>query len=311
MDSPSQSLSTIQRWMQAVIQHPGGIEAALADHPAEPHPIAACRDVTTVILPSTRQTSAQRLQIYADAYFSRLLEVLLSEFPALAHALGDELFTEFAAGYLQEHPSQSYSLSELGLHFPAHLKATRPPREADEPDWADFLIDCCQLERIYAEVFDGPGPERPTNSRWPMDFASLTPESFAEARLRMVPWLRLVAVRFPVESYISAVRRGDAPDIPAPRATYLVVSRRDYIVRRVPVSHAEFRVLSALQKGATIGEALLAAADTGAIEASSDEQVKQWFTAWTAAGYLQGIEGPSEIHPVARRQANDRQHGNA
>lgn len=286
---PDHSLPTIQRWMQAVIQHPNGVEAGVAAQ--------ACLSVTvetleTVVPRTSLQTSTQRLQIYADAYFARLLEVLRSEFPALAHALGEELFAEFVAGYLQDYPASSYTLSDLGAKFPEHLVATRPPREADEPDWADFLIDCCRLERLYAEVFDGPGPEFWFDTAIQPDWANIDPGEFAASRLVLAPWVRLIALRYPVHEYISATRRQESPQIPAPRATWLVVSRREYVVRRAPVPSAEFYLLTALRSGVPVGTALasLAASDGG--DDITVDAVEGWFAAWAAAGYLEGWTDP-------------------
>ncbi len=286
---PDYSLPTIQRWMQAVIQHPNGVEAGVA---AETRLSVTLETLETVVPRTSLQTSLQRLQIYADAYFARLLEVLRSEFPALAHALDEELFAEFVAGYLQAHPASSYTLSDLGAKFPEYLVATRPPREADEPDWADFLIDCCRLERLYAEVFDGPGPELLLQTVPQPDWANIDPGEFAASRLILAPWVRLIALRFPVHEYISATRREESPEIPAPQATWLVVSRREYIVRRAPVPPAEFYLLTALRSGVPVGTALasLAASDRG--EDITVEIVEGWFAAWAAAGYLEGRADP-------------------
>jgi hypothetical protein len=59
-----------------------------------------------------------RLAIYGTAYYARLLECLLEEFPVLVHALGEELFDAFAVGYLQKYPSRSYTLNDLATNIP-------------------------------------------------------------------------------------------------------------------------------------------------------------------------------------------------
>lgn len=290
MPASGTTLSRIQTWMQAVIQHPGGIDSGIHDSSAQAQLAIQPAHLNHVILPSLRQTSAERLQIYADAYFARLLEVMKGEFPALLYALEEDLFAEFALGYLQAHPSQSYTLSDLGGNFPAHLEATRPSRESDEPDWADFLIDCSRLERTYAEVFDGPGPESllPDSSGTP--WQGLTPEQFPKSRLKIAPWVRLVALRFPAQEYISAIRRHESPSIPEPAETWLVVSRRDFVVRRVPVPHAEYEVLQSLRAGETVESALEPLWKSESSTETASRRVEQWFAAWTSAGYFQGFD---------------------
>lgn len=288
MTDQSVNLSTLQRWMQAVIQHPGQVATGIEQPPAQAALALDPAALPTVILPSSQQTSAQRLQIYADAYLARLLEVLTHEYPALQHALGAELFAGFALQYLQAHPSMSYTLGQLGARFPEYLAKTRPTRESSVPDWSDFLIDCCRLERLYAEVFDGPGPERsPAHCHaLPTD---LTAEQFLRQRLQLVEWVQLIALQFPVQEYITAVRHDLAPEIPPPAATWLVVTRRDYRVRRFAISHAEFVVLSAFQRGASVIEALEALSTTAVVTHPTPNDIQSWFQDWTSRGFFRVV----------------------
>ena len=158
------SLDQLQRWMQSVITHPAGIEAGvMSDSSREASEVGAGR-LDEVVLPSQRLSSADRLRVYGNAYFARLLECLRAEFPAMVKALGEEAFEGLAFGYLLKHPSCSDTLTRLAATLPEYLEETRPPRESLEsgvdsneetaPDFADFLIDLARLERTYSEVFD-------------------------------------------------------------------------------------------------------------------------------------------------------------
>lgn len=288
MTDQSVNLSTLQRWMQAVIQHPGQVTVGIEQPAAQAALALDAAALPTVILPSSQLTSAQRLQIYADAYLARLLEVLTHEYPALQHALGTELFAGFALQYLQAHPSTSYTLGQLGARFPDYLATTRPTRESHDPDWSDFLIDCCRLERLYAEVFDGPGPERT-----PVHFhalpSELTAEQFFQQRFQLVEWVQLIALQFPVHEYITAVRQASAPEIPQLAATWLVVTRGDYRVRRFAIPHAEFVVLSAFQHGATVIEALEALSTTAVVTHPTPDDIQSWFRDWTSRGFFRVV----------------------
>lgn len=261
-----ETLAAIQRWMQAAIRQPDGDGAAWID---------------AVIEPSQALCSRDRLLIYANAYFARLLEVMSAEYPAVRHAVGPDVFAEFVFGYLQRHPSTSYTLSQLGAKFPADLAATRPPREADGPDWIVFLIEVATLERIYAEVFDGPGME----DRPAFDPTGLSPGDWPRCRLTFASCVRLMRLQFPVHDYITAVRRGQEPLPPEPKPTNLVVTRRDYIVRRVAMPDDEFRLFSLLASGRTVGDALeLWFADAP----NAMPPIQEWFARWTQAGYFMG-----------------------
>src|SRR5262249_13083383 len=156
-------------------------------------------------------------------YFARLLDCLREEYSVLAAALGSELFDAFAVAYLQAHPSQSYTLGHLGTKFPEFLEETRP-RAAEPADqaaaWPEFMIDLARLERTVNEVFDGPGAEGESL----LDAGRLqqiSPEHWPDARLICVPCLRLVKLKYPVNDYFTAIRRGDAPAIPAPETAHV------------------------------------------------------------------------------------------
>jgi len=63
-----QRLNLVQRWMQAVITHPGGVEGSVADAAN-----VASGNPDDFIARSHSQSSSQRLSIYANAYFARLI----------------------------------------------------------------------------------------------------------------------------------------------------------------------------------------------------------------------------------------------
>ena len=127
----SRSLDQLQGWMQSVITHPAGIETGASSDSARTALGVEVDELDDVVCRSQRLSSADRLRIYGNAYFARLLECLRAEFPAMVKALGEEAFDGLAFGYLLEHPSQSYTLSRLAAALPEHLARTRPPREPD------------------------------------------------------------------------------------------------------------------------------------------------------------------------------------
>lgn len=291
------SLDNIQRWIQEVITHPDGIIAGLDSPSARNQIDVGAAQVEQVVERSSRLGSTDRLAVYGNAYFARLIECLGDEFPATQFALGEEAFHSFAMGYIQDSPSSSYSLNFLGERFPQYLKETRPA-DVPKPGWPDFLIDLATLERTYAEVFDGPGPENLTTLQ-PKDLQSIPPERVSGVRFIPVPSLRLMEVSFPVHEYVTAVRRDKSPEIPMPAETLLVITRREYIVRRGPVSRAEFQLLRAIIEGNTLGESIEIAADAMP-EGSDDEfaaNLSQWFRHWASAGWFIRVELPVDDAP--------------
>lgn len=294
VDDSSRELGRLQRWMQAVITHPDGVVAGIDSETAQQQIATSAGRVDQVVCRSRNQTSIERLGVYANAYHARLLECLRAEYPALVHALGAETFDGFAFGYLQSYPSTSYTLGNLGRNFPRFLMETRPDGTAEDdlPSWPDFLIDLATVERTYNEVFDGPGIETDRILQ-AEDLAAVSPDQWPEAQLAPVPCLRLLTLRYPVHAYVSAVRHQSEAVIPDPAPTHLVVTRREYVVRRRAVSPVEYELLSSLAEGETVGSAIERAASAPGVDLDAlPAQLQQWFKTWAAAAYFRAVELP-------------------
>ncbi len=281
-------LSRVQRWMQAVITHPSGVEAGCASDAARTEIEVDPLDLERIVTRSRSLPAVDRLAVYANAYYSRLLECLREEYPALVHTLGEELFDEFAVGYLEAHPSNSYTLHFLGSKFPQFLEETCPAGE--NPRVADFMVDLAKLERLYSDIFDGPGNEG--NELICVErLSAVPPEELATARLVPAPDLHLIELRSPVHEYIRAVRRKQDPSLPEPAETLLAVHRRDYVIRRHVQPRVQFVLLQSLIAGNTVQEAIAAAAEF--VESEFDEfaaSLRNWFRDWAAEGFFRSIE---------------------
>jgi hypothetical protein len=290
MTSPLQPLDRLQRWMQTVITHPEGVAAGIAADAARREIDVSADGVEDVIRPSHALSSIQRLEVYGNAYYARLIECLAAEFPATRQFVGEEAFSGFVFEYLQQYPSTSYTLGELGAGFPQYLAEARPLRESDKPDWADFLIDLATLERTYSDVFDGPGEERQPLLT-PGRLREIPPPQWEQLRLMTARSLRLLELRFPVHEYASAVRAGTEATIPPPSPTWLAINRREYIVRRRTLEQLPFAILRRLADGETLGEAISQSVEAErAPPADLPARLEGWFHTWTAAGYFIDVE---------------------
>jgi hypothetical protein len=291
MNGLAPDLRQLQQWMQSVITHPHGIVAGIASDEAAREITVDAAAIEQVVRPSRQLTSIQRLAVYGNAYYARLLECLRADYPVLREIVGVDTFDVFAAGYLQAHPSTSYTLTDLGGRFADYLRDTRPERGAsDIPDWADFVVDLATLERITSEVFDGPGDERDAPLR-PQELLSIPAERRSDVRVRLSRSLRLVTFRFPVQlSFPHGDRRG-ATEIPVAAPTWLAVHRRDWVVRHTPLTADQFRLLERLQSGGPLVAVLAAALEESpGSSAEIERSVERWFHDWTVEGLLRTVE---------------------
>ena len=132
--TPRYPFQRLQRWMQTTIMHPDGVVEGMNSPAAREEIDAPAEEAERVVTRSKALTAVERLSIYGNAYYGRLLECMREEFPAVTHALGEETFDAFATAYLQNYPSRSYTLTQLGKNFPNFLVETRPEREEGEAE---------------------------------------------------------------------------------------------------------------------------------------------------------------------------------
>jgi hypothetical protein len=83
-----------------------------------------------------------RLDVYAQAYRLRLLEVLGKDYPALRRLLGAAEFDSLAAAYLRAHPSDTASVRWFGRHLPEFLQGRggTPAAELARFEWSKGLV---------------------------------------------------------------------------------------------------------------------------------------------------------------------------
>lgn len=227
-------LRSLQAWMQSALIAPRTVRAS---------------DVDATLKPSNRLSAAERLAIYQRSYISRLKACLAEQFPASSHALGPDLFDQFARVYLAETPSDSYTLYELGRRFPDYLNQTRPDADAPEADqepWASFMVDLARYERQLFVLFDAPGHE---GKPWP------TADTPDEA-LCLQPCFALGQYRFEVAQYYHQVTGDSSPTLPPMHRCHVAITRFNYLTSTFPISAEHHRFLSLVAKTGCIDTAL-------------------------------------------------------
>ena len=213
-------LKNIQTWMYNTITKPNL-------NPKE------FTTIKNTLSPSKSLTATDRLQIYRDSYFIRLIDCLQNEFSILFDVLGEELFNHLAWNYLIENPSTSYTLNDLGQKFPDYLKTSSTEEKTD--DWQLFIIDLAKYERTYAEVFNGKGHENLESK-----------DIFSSNPIQLSPAIRLEEFVFPVLEFIHQYRENNNSKFPNRKTTQYVFTRQDYTVSAFEFDNDEFQTLKNL-----------------------------------------------------------------
>jgi hypothetical protein len=222
------------------------------------------------IKPNDRLSSFDRLEIYNRQYWFRVITAVAEDFPALNAVLGSEVFDELVLAYLRENPSTSFTLRNLGSRLPEWLQYHPEFTSGNH----DLAMDIARLEWAYVEAFDRASVP-PVNGG---DFAGFD----GETKLRLQPHLQLLDLKYPVDELVLAVHRETGPsDIMSnaiserrqtseavlPEMTredvYLAVHRYDNSVYYRRIDRETFQLLSSLQSGSALGDALEAAFEGG------------------------------------------------
>jgi hypothetical protein len=229
--SESFSLDQLQGWMQHALVRP--------EAPA---------DAGGLVNDSARLSAAQHLGIYRLSYIARLRECMKNQFTALAYALGDELFQMFADEYLSVHPSDSYTLGDLGRRFPDFLEATRP--QDKEETWPDFMIELARFEFALGRIFDEKADEAPIAS-----------EAISDDDLRLAPVFYLFRQRYPVCRYYLDVTKENEPELPFEEESFCAVTRNNYRLGLSELREGQYLFLEYMSRGLPVKDAMKCLAD--------------------------------------------------
>jgi hypothetical protein len=215
------------------------------------------------IKPNDRLSSFERLEIYNRQYWFRVIGAVSEDFPAIGAVLGAKKFDSLILAYLRENPSTSFTLRNLSSKLPQWLES--------HPEFAPrrhrLLLDVARLEWAYVEAFDSAEYAPLTTA----DFADLS----AESKLFLQPHLQLLDLSYPVDELVLAVHQQTPPtDIMSNAVTkrkqvkqarlprmrrfpvHLAVHRFENSVYYRRIDHEAFLLLSALQTGSPLGQAL-------------------------------------------------------
>jgi hypothetical protein len=204
--------------------------------------------IATLIAPSELAPEA-RVAIYANNAREGFLQALAATFPVIERLAGQDWFRQTGREYMRRHPSRSGNLHYVGEHFAAFLEEL-----LHDTDHA-YFADVARLEWAYQEVLvaaDHPSFEISALS-------SVSTDDYDSLVFRVHPALRLVESRYPLLAIWQA-NQSDAADgaqsiaLDA-GATRLLIVRRDDHVELRELDAAEFALLAAFARGATLSEA--------------------------------------------------------
>ncbi len=257
-------LSWVESLLYRLITAPSGVAEGLAQEKT-----LAPGGLAQVIAGDDRLSAEERVDIYANMYFYRILEVLQEDFPAILAMLGGDRFHNLITGYLIEYPPAHFSLSQAGAHL-ADFVGSHPLR-GEFP----FLADLARMERALIDVFHAADAA-------PMDaqqMRAIAPQEWPALVLALHPANLILALQWKVAPILQAVERDE--QLPEPERadlSMLVWRNRNHVYYRA-IDAAERDQLAALSRGITFAEMcemIAAAVDEGDPAIAINERLERW-----------------------------------
>ena len=279
------SLSELQQLFWRAITWPTGIDDFLAQ--ADERTRAS---FDRIFVGSERFDARSRMQVYAEAYFWRLFEVLREQYERTAWLCTPSPFHDLVTDYVLAHPSTDPDISSIGRGFPqyvrGHVEETRRPG----------LSGVALVEWTIFDTLDR------------ADEPALAPESLARVPLDRWPSLRfiprntttLVPCRLPFGELARAHERGASPPEPGTegRGGAVLAWRHGFEVFHRAPEAPEARALHGLIQGERFAGICDAAAGPRGDQARP-ETVVRWLHRWLTEGVVGDIldpEDPAQLH---------------
>lgn len=158
-------------------------------------------DAPDAVIGDDKADAAERMDLYAGAYRSRLTEVLGEDFPGVWGMLGDEQFWLLCQAYIQQHPSVYPSIRWFGSHMPEFLQESPPYSEYPQ------VSEMAAFERAQGLVFDAVG-KPPVDMK---TFSRIPPEQWSGLNFEFTPAMRRLDLRWNIPELWSALNKGLEP----------------------------------------------------------------------------------------------------
>jgi len=251
----------------------------------------------TFIKPNDRLTSFDRIEIYNRQYWFRLIDCMYEDYPGLYAILGQRKFNRLVRAYLEQYPSRSFTLRNLGDRLEQFI-TEQPNLVAPHRQLAQEMA---AFEWAQVVAFDG--PELPA-----MTVDDLLGQKPTKLRLAVQPYVTLLELHYPLDDFTIALKRQttalrseasnavDAPrdeDAMSPRLkpprrqhVFVAVHRSENDIYFKRLQPQEYILLANLRNGATLAKACDLAVRGADATIDWSTRIQQWFQLWTEMGWF-------------------------
>lgn len=280
------SLREEQEWFGSIIGRPIDIENRI--NSVSPSGQSMEMEAAKHIAPSRTLQPIQRIQIYNQQYWWRLLNTLHDSFPLAVRLLGYFNFNQMIAfPYLIKYPPNHWSLNLLGNRLVKWCEEDYPfenkqlIKDALELDWAfAFSFTCGSLAPLT--------PDQLKDSE--------DAEAIFNKTLYIQPFISLFDHEYDLFNYRIDLLKQNADfwikhELPfldrSERHYHVLYRNKDQDISWKKISYAEYFILSQFQKGISLDHVCELLEDQEAIDyEKAAESLQQWFHEWSQREWL-------------------------
>ena len=242
-------------------------------------------EVDDHFLSSGRLSGRERMGIYRQMYWYRIVDVLIESFPRVVHAMGVADFTRMASRYIAAHPSENPAIERVGFRLPEFMQS--------RGGVAAELAPVAQLEWMHLDAFiasDAPGR---------LDLAAIDPERFPTQRFVLSPSLRIAelprgTLALWAELDPSRYAPGERTILDTSQTTTVAVWRQGLVAHHCSLRGDEARALDLARRGALVAEAC----EVFGMGPAAARVASQVLRGWFERGWVVDLVVSDEEHHV-------------
>lgn len=275
-----QSLLKTQEWFGNIISTPLEEGNGIASITASGNAIA--EEAKIYIIKSPTLLPHERIQIYNQQYWWRLLNTLQDYFSTVTRLFGyNDFNVTLAMPYLIKYPPDSWSLTPLGRHFPSWIQSHYNQEDKD------LVVSSAQIDKAFHDLFF---------------ISSLTPLSLegasldlSDKKIFLQPHVHLFFYPFDIFLFRKELLKQevdhwmdhDFPDLKKEVTCTLLFKNRLGETVWTHLSLSEYTVLQKIQKGITLDD-LSSWIEEGedCLKKDAERSLAKWFKEWVEQGIL-------------------------
>jgi len=279
-------LKDLQNLLYRLITAPSGVAEGLAAEHALPE-----GGLGTLVDGDERLSAEARLEVYADMYFYRLLEVLKEDYPATSAVLGEANFHNLLTAYLIDYRPCEPSVQGAGKFLPDFLR--RHPLGQELP----FVADLAMLERAIAEVFCA----RDATLLETSEMNTLQPKLWGGVKMCRIPASAVLRAQWRTAEVLRAVEEKRDWKPPRRERNWILVWRRNSRVSYREIGSSEAAALAMLARTTEFAKVCEVLAK-GLPPDQAPQAIRDTFARWVAAGLITRAAGGKRNHSAPDRE---------